>query len=70
MPDLRADVAAVRQPLRFLTGALDTRFALLAASLARPPWVQQRSVPGAGHNLLLEAPAAVAASLVDLMEPE
>jgi len=68
MPDLRPAVAAARQPLVFLTGALDTRFATLGASLERPPWVRHRSVPGAGHNLLLEAPAAVAASLADLME--
>ena len=68
MPDLRASVAAAHQPLHFLTGALDTRFALLAASLVRPPWVHHRNVPGVGHNLLLEAPAAVAASLADLME--
>ena len=70
MPDLRPAVAASRQPLVFLTGALDTRFAALGASLERPPWVRRRSVPGAGHNLLLEAPAAVAASLADLMEQE
>jgi 2-succinyl-6-hydroxy-2,4-cyclohexadiene-1-carboxylate synthase len=68
MPDLRPAVAAARQPLRFLTGALDLRFSALAASLARPPWVTHRSVAGAGHNLLLEAPAAVAASLIDFME--
>ncbi len=68
MPDLRAAAAAARQPLHFLTGALDTRFRQLAASLARPPWVHHCSAPGAGHNLLLEAPAAVAASLLDLME--
>jgi 2-succinyl-6-hydroxy-2,4-cyclohexadiene-1-carboxylate synthase len=70
MPDLRQAVAAARQRLVFLTGALDTRFAALGESLARPPWVHHRSVPGAGHNLLLEAPAAVAASLADLMEHE
>jgi 2-succinyl-6-hydroxy-2,4-cyclohexadiene-1-carboxylate synthase len=70
MPDLRPAVAAARQRLVFLTGALDTGFAELGASLARPPWVHHRSVPGAGHNLLLEAPAAVAASLADLMEHE
>jgi 2-succinyl-6-hydroxy-2,4-cyclohexadiene-1-carboxylate synthase len=70
MPDLRAGVAAARQPLRFLTGALDARFGALAASLAHPPWVTHTIVPGVGHNLLLEAPAAVAASLVDLMETQ
>jgi 2-succinyl-6-hydroxy-2,4-cyclohexadiene-1-carboxylate synthase len=68
MPDLRPAVAAAQQPLAFLTGTLDQRFAALGAALGRPPWVSHRSVPGAGHNLLLEAPAAVAASLVDLME--
>lgn len=68
MPDLRPAVAAATQPLLFLSGALDERFTALAASLARPPWVRHRIVSGAGHNLLLEAPAAVAASLLDLME--
>jgi len=45
-------------------------FAALGAALERPPWVRHCSAPGAGHNLLLEAPAAVAASLADLMEQE
>jgi len=68
MPDLRAAVASARQPLRWLTGALDTRFTALAASLVHPPWVTHRRVAGAGHNLLLEAPADVAASLAAFME--
>jgi 2-succinyl-6-hydroxy-2,4-cyclohexadiene-1-carboxylate synthase len=68
MPDLRPTVAAARQPLRWLTGELDTRFTALAASLVRLPWVTHRVVPGAGHNLLLEAPADVAASLAACME--
>jgi 2-succinyl-6-hydroxy-2,4-cyclohexadiene-1-carboxylate synthase len=68
MPDLRPAVAATQQRLHFLTGALDNRFAVLGAALAHPPEVTHASVPGAGHNLLLEAPAAVAASLTDLME--
>lgn len=68
MPDLRAAVAGAQQPLRWLTGALDTRFTELAASLVRPPWVTHRIVAGAGHNLLLEAPADVAASLAAFVE--
>lgn len=68
MPDLRAAVAAAQQPLHWLTGALDTRFTTLAASLVRPPWIMHRSVAGAGHNLLLEAPGDVAASLAACME--
>lgn len=67
MPDLRGQVAAARQPLHFLTGALDVRFTDLAATLVRPPWVSHAVVPGAGHNLLLEAPAAVAAALADAL---
>ncbi len=68
MPDLRPAVAAAQQALHWLTGALDTRFTALAASLVRPPWVTHRVVAGAGHNLLLEAPADVAASLAACME--
>lgn len=68
MPDLRPAVAAATRPLHFLTGALDGRFGALAASLVRPPWVVHTAVPSAGHNLLLEAPAAVAASLAVLLE--
>jgi 2-succinyl-6-hydroxy-2,4-cyclohexadiene-1-carboxylate synthase len=68
MPDLRGAVAAARQPLCFLTGALDARFGALAASLVRAPWVTHRIVKGVGHNLLLEAPEAVAARLATWME--
>jgi 2-succinyl-6-hydroxy-2,4-cyclohexadiene-1-carboxylate synthase len=68
MPDLRASIARARVPLCFLTGALDTRFGALAASLVRPPRVAHHVVPGAGHNLLLEAATAVASALRGLIE--
>lgn len=68
MSDLRGAVAMATQPLCFVTGELDPRFAALAASLVRPPWVSRRSVPGAGHNLLLEAPVAVGAVLAEWLE--
>lgn len=68
MPDLRPALAAAAQPVCFLTGALDLRFSALAAAQVRLPWVTHRRASGAGHNLLLEAPALVAASLVCLME--
>jgi 2-succinyl-6-hydroxy-2,4-cyclohexadiene-1-carboxylate synthase len=70
MPDLHAAVAAARQRLCFLTGALDARFGAVAASVVSAPWVTHSIVPGAGHNLLLEAPDAVAASLTSLMRSE
>ncbi|BBF94053.1 alpha/beta fold hydrolase [Blastochloris tepida] len=68
MPDYRAAIAASRRPLCFLTGARDTRFSALAAALVRPPVVTHDTIAEAGHNLLLEAPAAVAAALRHLME--
>jgi 2-succinyl-6-hydroxy-2,4-cyclohexadiene-1-carboxylate synthase len=67
MPDLRPALAAARQPICFLTGELDPRFGALAASQVRPPWITHRPIPGAGHNLLLEAPGAVAAALAGWM---
>lgn len=63
MPDLRPALAAATRRLHFLTGALDTRFTALAAGLVRPPLVSHGGVQGAGHNLLLEAPVAVAEAL-------
>ncbi|MDE2371219.1 MAG: alpha/beta fold hydrolase [Burkholderiales bacterium] len=68
MPDLRGAIAATPQRLRLLTGALDRAYDELGAALARPPHVAHRSVAGVGHNLLLEAPAAVAASIALLMK--
>jgi len=67
MPDLRPALAVARQPISFLTGELDPRFGALAASQVRPPWITHRQIDGAGHNLLLEAPAAVAAALAGWM---
>lgn len=67
MPDLRPAVAQAARPLCWLTGSRDERFDALAASLVRPPWVRHARVAGAGHNLLLEAPAAVARALAGCM---
>jgi 2-succinyl-6-hydroxy-2,4-cyclohexadiene-1-carboxylate synthase len=68
MPNYRAAIAATTKPLCFLTGARDRRFSALAAAVVRPPLVTHDIIAGAGHNLLLEAPAAVAAALTRLME--
>ncbi|CUU41370.1 2-succinyl-6-hydroxy-2, 4-cyclohexadiene-1-carboxylate synthase [Blastochloris viridis] len=70
MPDYRAAIAATCRPLCFLTGARDTRFSALAAAVVRPPFVTHGIVADAGHNLLLEAPAAVAAALGPWMETQ
>ena len=66
MPDCRPAIATTRQRLHFLTGERDPRFGALAAAVARPPLVSHETVAGAGHNLLLETPQAVAAALARL----
>lgn len=68
MPDLRPALATATAPIVFVTGMRDPKFDALAAGLARPPAITHHRVAGAGHNLLLEAPAAVAASLACLLE--
>ncbi|MBK1616705.1 hypothetical protein CKO44_25030 [Rubrivivax gelatinosus] len=68
MPDYRPALANTTQRLHWLTGGEDTRFSRLAASVVRPPRVTHELAPGAGHNLLLEAPEAVAAALLRLAD--
>ena len=63
-PPLWDALARSRTPITFLAGSLDARFADLAARAAAvAPHGAVRIVPGAGHNLPLEAPAAVAAAV-------
>jgi 2-succinyl-6-hydroxy-2,4-cyclohexadiene-1-carboxylate synthase len=67
MPDLRAAVAARGSPALAHRCAGHTLHR--AGRVARAPALgHHRSVAGAGHNLLLEAPADVAASLAACME--
>lgn len=64
MPDYRPGLSAFAGPVTVLTGARDPKFCALAgalrASFPRSAW---QVVPGVGHNLPLEAPAAVAEAL-------
>ncbi|MCB9736670.1 MAG: alpha/beta fold hydrolase [Deltaproteobacteria bacterium] len=66
MPDRRALLAAAGVPVTLVHGALDARYAALHAELAALAPVAVRAVPGAGHNVPLEAPAALAALLTAL----
>jgi len=51
-------------PVTVLAGELDPKFVALGERLARAlPGAELRIVPGAGHALALEAPAAVAAAI-------
>jgi 2-succinyl-6-hydroxy-2,4-cyclohexadiene-1-carboxylate synthase len=64
MPDYGPTLAKLRIPVTVMAGALDTKFSDIAQSLARRnACVREVIVDGAGHNLLLEAPGAVAAAL-------
>jgi 2-succinyl-6-hydroxy-2,4-cyclohexadiene-1-carboxylate synthase len=74
MPDLAPALVAAGAraplPLALLAGEHDTRFTALALALAeRVPGARARVVPGAGHNLVLENPRAVAAELAAALEP-
>ncbi len=64
MPALSASPAQLSTPALVLTGARDAKFGALAppllSVLSRSAWTV---VPGAGHNLPLEAPSAVARAL-------
>lgn len=61
-PDFWPELATCRVPLAFLAGDRDEKLAEVAREAARAAHDGTAVVlPGAGHNLLLEAPAAVAA---------
>lgn len=61
MPDLRPSLPAIRVPVDLVVGSLDTKFVALARDLAaRCPAARVFVVPGVGHNVVLEAPEALA----------
>ncbi len=65
MPDLLPELASLGIPVTLLAGQLDTKFVALAgrmaASLRHPSVIL---APGAGHDLLLEAPDLVRSALL------
>jgi len=64
MPDYRPAMAAIEIPITLMTGALDAKFSSMAAALASEnPHIEADVVDGVGHNVVLEAPEAVAAAL-------
>jgi 2-succinyl-6-hydroxy-2,4-cyclohexadiene-1-carboxylate synthase len=65
MPDYRGVLRVARLPVRLLVGEADTKFSALARGLARgAPGVALDSVPGVGHNLLVESREHVVSVLV------
>ena len=64
MPDYWSWLSAIEQPVTLLVGEEDGKFRPLAERMAAAlPRARQVVVPGAAHNLLLEAPEIVARTL-------
>ncbi len=69
MPDRRTALAGLSMPVTLVAGERDTRFRTLADAMARlMPRGRVQVVPGAGHDVTLEAPAAVAAIVAGAMD--
>lgn len=67
MPCWDDALATARLPMVFVAGALDAKYAAVGHALAaRAPALRVVVVPGAGHNVVLEAPEAIATVLRDL----
>lgn len=65
MPDYRGVFDVARVPVRLVVGERDEKFVALAREIRRRvPRVALDVVPGAGHNVLLEAPEHVARTLL------
>jgi len=64
MPHFRPRLATLRLPVTLLSGELDAKFSALSEELVHAlPNARRTTVPGAGHNLLLERPDLVATEL-------
>lgn len=61
MPDYRALMRSYETPITLVTGALDSKFSAIAETLrAANPTIGVERIPGVGHNVVLEAPDALA----------
>jgi len=65
MPSRWEALSAGRVPIHLVTGEQDVRFSAIAAHLCvdHPPRLTHHVIAGAGHNLPLEVPEAVAAEI-------
>ena len=70
MPRYADALSATSVPITLMAGAEDQKFSKLATGLAaRSEQIDCMIVEGAGHNLLLEAPDAVAKAMAGLERP-
>ncbi len=63
MPDYRNALARLGLPIHLMVGERDDKFCRLAETMAPSLRAEVEIVPAAGHNLVLEAPDAVAAAI-------
>lgn len=69
-PWLGGRLAGVRSTTLLITGTLDEKYTVLAASMAtRMPHATHLAVPEAGHNVHLEQPEAYERALLDHLRP-
>ncbi len=69
MPDYRSAMESLQIPITLMAGSLDSKFSGLANVLAKEnAHIDADIVEGVGHNVVLEAPAAVAAALKQAQE--
>jgi pimeloyl-ACP methyl ester carboxylesterase len=69
-PSLWGELAGLRIPTLAVSGGMDERYAGIASRMANSsPRVRAAVVPGAGHNVRLEAPEAYLALLQRFLEP-
>lgn len=65
MPPLQASLGRARVPLVLTAGALDEKFSAIATRAAsRIPHARALIIDGAGHNVVIEAPRAVATAIL------
>jgi 2-succinyl-6-hydroxy-2,4-cyclohexadiene-1-carboxylate synthase len=67
--DLRDKVPLLQVPTCFLAGHLDPHYSQIASEMGALSEQDAVIVPGAGHNLILEKPAAVASAVRKLLTP-
>jgi 2-succinyl-6-hydroxy-2,4-cyclohexadiene-1-carboxylate synthase len=69
MPNYRAAMAMLGVPITLMTGSLDAKFSRIASTLEKESaHIDAEVVEGVGHNVVLEAPAAVTAAMKRVAE--
>ncbi len=60
MPNLYGELCKTSTPLHFVAGEKDTKFCAIATKIVqRSPRLTRRVIPGVGHNVAFEDPAAL-----------